>query len=117
MLRLLRNLRGKLGKYGKCLCCGDHWNWKVPKAIVYPHSKGGLYVIAPVCKQCFEELPIEGAKGIMDFVNQAIVFQIAYNRSVFTQYEVDRLLKYTRRQVQEMKFRIDQARVWGRQGT
>ncbi len=103
MLRFLRNLRGRIGKYGKCSDCGDRWNWKTPLPIIYRRSDGAMYRIAPLCKECFEKLAIEGTHGIMHFINESLTLDIAFCRPLFPQDEVDRMLKFIRREVEKQK--------------
>jgi len=107
MIRNLRNLIGRIRGFGRCLKCGDRWNWKEPHFIVFEGEGMEESSMFPLCDECFWKLPIEGTQGIMHFCNELLTLWIAFGRREFPPDRVSRMLKAMRTNIQKEMFDRD----------
>lgn len=100
MLRHLRNLIGNLRGYSGCLHCGDRWNWKKEHSIKYEQRGQESSAMFPICEECFQKLPVEGANGIMHYCNELLTQWIAFSRARFPPERVSNMLICLRENVE-----------------
>ena len=54
LIRKIKNWFGSIKGYGGCLRCGDTWDRKEGKKILYDEKESRL--MFPLCTECFDEL-------------------------------------------------------------